>query len=376
MPFTIVRNDITRMKVDAIVNAANAGLQAGGGVCGAIFQAAGPAELAAACNPLAAISAGQAVITPGFALPARYIIHTVGPVYRDGKHGEPELLRLCYVNSLKLALENGCASIAFPVISGGIYGYPKAEAISVARSAIEDFLRENDMEIYLVVFDKQSFEISKALMRAVESYIDERFVTEDRVRPMHTSACLLEMSRKAAVDEEAPGEEVLDEADLDEAAPDEAALLEKSVLKVDLHRTPSYVKEGLPRRLRTVPSSSLRALIDGLDAPFSDILIRLIDAKGRTEVEVYKRANIDRKLFSKIRTGKGYTPSKRTAVALAIALELTLEETEDLLERAGYAISHSNKFDVIVEYFIKKRRYDIFEINEVLFHYDQPLLGG
>ena len=154
MPLTIIQNDITKLSVDAIVNAANTSLQMGGGVCGAIFNAAGAGKLQAACDELAPIKTGEAVITDGFDLPAKFIIHTAGPVYDDGKHGEEELLRSCYINSLRLAVENDCQSIAFPLISSGIYGYPKAEALDVATTAIRDFINEHDINVSLVVFDK------------------------------------------------------------------------------------------------------------------------------------------------------------------------------------------------------------------------------
>jgi O-acetyl-ADP-ribose deacetylase (regulator of RNase III) len=151
MPFTIIRQDITKMKVDAIVNAANTGLLRGGGVCGAIFNAAGAYELQEACDKLAPIKTGDAVVTPGFALSAKYVIHTAGPVYRDGKSGEEAALRACYINSLKRAVENGCESVAFPLISSGIYGYPKDKALEVATGAIHGFLEGHDMEVYLAV---------------------------------------------------------------------------------------------------------------------------------------------------------------------------------------------------------------------------------
>lgn len=330
MPFHIVRQDITKMRVDAIVNAANTALQMGGGVCGAIFRAAGPEKLQAVCNKLAPIPAGVSTITPGFGLSARYVIHTVGPVY-DISHQERcrALLSEAYTGALRLARVNGCKSIAFPLISSGIYGYPKAEALEVAREAIGNFLREHDMDVYLAVFDKSSFVLSETLLGAVESYIDQHYV--DAHQPK--SRNLLGVERDAL----------------------------------------SYAAPPMPMM---APSAALDDLMERLDEPFSDTLLKLIDAKGKTDVEVYKRANIDRKLFSKIRKGHGYTPRKPTILALAIALELTLPETDDLLERAGYALSHASKFDVIVEYFIVSGRYDIFEINEVLFQYDQPLLGS
>ena len=330
MPLSIVRQDITKMKVDAIVNAANTNLLMGGGVCGAIFKAAGANELQAACNALAPIKTGEAVITPGFALPCKYIIHTAGPVYnRHEPQQSGELLRSAYTSALTLAAENGCDSIAFPLISSGIYGYPKDAALRVATSAIGDFLQTNDINIYLAIFDKAALTVSRKLLGEVESYIDEHYVEEHTVYRRK----LLDVERSA-----------MEEAD---------ALAYNAPM----------------------PTMGIDDLVGNLDEPFGTTMLRLIDAKGKTDVEVYKRANIDRKLFSKIRTGKGYMPSKRTALALAVALELSLPETDDLLERAGYALSHSQQFDVIVEYFIVNGKYDIFEINEVLFKYDQPLLG-
>lgn len=340
MPFTIVRQDITKMCVDAIVNAANTQLQMGGGVCSAIFHAAGPRELQAACDQLSPIKTGEAAITPGFGLPAQYIIHAAGPVYspRDPE-GSRRLLRSAYIASLKLAMEHGCESIAFPLISSGIYGYPKGEALEVARLAIEEFLRDHDMEVYLAVFDKSSFQVGQALLGSVESYIDQHYVdahTPPRRPPLYMEQAALTQGEEISL----------------------GALFPLASAPI------------------AIPSQGLDDLLDGLDEPFSAALLKLIDAKGKTDVEVYKRANLDRKLFSKIRTGKGYTPKKPTILALAIALELTLDETDNLLERAGYALSHASKFDVIVEYFIVSGKYDIFEINEVLFAYDQPLLGG
>lgn len=344
MPLTIVREDITRMAVDAIVNAANTELQMGGGVCGAIFQAAGAEELQAACDKAAPIQTGEAAITPGFSLPARYVIHAAGPVYhRWDRERSRTLLRSAYIASLKLAEEYGCESIAFPLISSGIYGYPKDEALEVARTAIQEFLQDHEMEVYLTVFDKSAFRISQALLGDVESYIGQHYVDARKAKRR-----LLPVERAAL-----------------RPRPEEADLSAPRPLMAMAAPAPG-----------AAPNQGLEDLIKHLDEPFSDTLLKLIDQKGKTDVEVYKRANIDRKLFSKIRTGKGYTPKKPTILALAIALELTLEETDDLLERAGYALSHASKFDVIVEYFIVNRRYDIFEANEVLFQYDLPLLGS
>jgi O-acetyl-ADP-ribose deacetylase (regulator of RNase III) len=364
MSFIIVRQDITKMKVDAIVNAANTSLQMGGGVCGAIFKAAGAHELQAACDKLAPIKTGEAVLTSGFALPAKYIIHTAGPVYsRNNAKQCEQLLRSAYLNSLQLAIQHKCVSIAFPLISSGIYGYPKEEALKVATAAIQDFLADHDLEVYLAVFDKAAFVISEKLLGAVASYIDEHYVDEHEEKRRE----LLEVERAALAEAE-----LTKEVDLIK----EAGLIKEADLKSNKYQVAEAALANLPKPSAAVPRKGLDELIGNLDEPFTATLLRLIDAKGKTDVEVYKRANIDRKLFSKIRTGKGYLPSKRTIIALAVALELTLEETDDLLMRAGYALSHSQKFDVIVEYFIINGKYDIFEINEVLFKYDLPLLGG
>ena len=340
MPFTIVRQDITKMKVDAIVNAANTDLAMGSGVCGAIFQAAGAADLQRACEPLSPIRTGEAAITPGFSLPSRYVIHAAGPVYR---HHSPEknelLLRSAYQNSLRLAVLNRCGSIAFPLISSGVYGYPKEEALQVAISAIRDFLSDHEMDVYLVVFDKASYAVSEELLGEVRSFVDERYVEEKILR------------RRQFVE---------DSEDI-------------SILYSNEYQMESPVQASI---LAAPQPSELEDWVNHLDEPFATTLVRLIDRKGKTDVEVYKRANLDRKLFSKIKSGKGYKPSKRTVVALAVALELDLPETGDLLRQAGFALSRSQKFDVIIEYFIVNHRYDIFAINEVLFAYDQPLLGG
>ncbi len=340
MPFTIVRQDITRMRVDAIVNAANTDLQMGGGVCGAIFKAAGANQLQAACDVLAPIQTGEAVITPGFNLPAKYIIHAVGPIYRlqDAEQSEV-LLRAAYTNALHLAAEYNCESIAFPLVSSGIYGYPKDGALRVASSVIQAFLADHDMEIYLAIFDKVAFIVSERLFGEVASYIDEHYVREHRFLKRD----LLDSEREA---------------------------LDQSVTR----RRPNAIKSETPSVSHEAPSLGIDDLVSNLDKSFSAMLLHLIDAKGKTDTEVYKRANIDRRLFSKIRN-ESYTPSKRTALALAISLELTLSETSDLLRRAGYALSHSQKFDIIIEYFITTRNYDIFKINEILFEYDQLPLG-
>ncbi len=334
MPFSIVRQDITKMQVDAIVNAANTKLKQGGGVCGAIFEAAGAQKLQAACDKLSPIKAGEAVITKGYHLPAKYIIHTSGPIYQDGESGEEALLRACYRNSLMLARKHRCKSIAFPLISSGVYGYPKDEALQVATTEIIAFLQQHDMEIYLLVFSKDAFLASQKLLSDVKSYIDEHYVDQRLI--------VERQSRRM----------------------EEASFNEMPVMKAS---------ESMPQKMRP---PNFDKLLKALDESFSTTLLRLIDQKGLDDVTVYKRANLSRKLFSKIRTGKSYTPKKPTALALAIALELSLDDTEDLLKRAGLALSNSNMFDVIIRYFITYKIFDIHEINLVLYSFDQPLLGN
>lgn len=333
MPFHLTGKDITLMQVDAIVNAANPALQMGGGVCGAIFSAAGARALQAACDRLAPIQTGEAVLTSGFALPAKYIIHTAGPIYRGGTHGEEAQLRACYRSSLSCAARHGCSSIAFPLISSGIYGYPKPDALRVATAAIQEFLVTHDMDVSLVVLDHAALSVSEALLGAVNRYLGTRHLDPR-----------LQQRRTGTLTDDTP-----------------------MVFEVQQSRAiqPSAAPTAVPDHI-----------VKNLDEPFSTALLRLIDQSGKSDAEIYKRANIDRRLFSKIRGNLHYTPSKPTVLAFAVALELTLPQTRDLLARAGFALSRSRKFDVIVEYFLANGRYDIFEINEVLFYYDQALLGG
>jgi len=349
MLFSIIRNDITTLRVDAIVNAANTSLRMGGGVCGAIFSAAGAGKLQGACNDLAPINTGEAVITQGFSLPARYIIHTAGPVYIDGKHGEEALLRACYMNSLELAVKHNCESIAFPLISSGIFGYPEAGAFRVATAAIRDFIGQHDIDVTLVIFGKASPVFDEDLRGAVKSYIGEHYVKE---------FCVEERQARRR---EFPGFETI-------AFPGKKTMSQGMPMPMS--------DDAAADHIAALKSTKLNDMIENLDEPFSSTLLRLIDETGKKDAEIYRRANIDRRLFSKIRSNAHYMPSKPTALAFAVALELSLEKTEDLLERAGFALSHSRIFDIIVEYFIQNRKYDIYEINEVLFSYDQPLLGG
>lgn len=336
MPLIIVRNDITKMAVDAIVNAAKESLLGGGGVDGCIHRAAGP-ELLAECRRLGGCKTGDAKITKAYRLPCRYVIHTVGPVWRGGGHGEREQLASCYRTSLALAQAHNCETVAFPLISSGIFGYPKDQALRVAVDTIGEFLLGSDMTVYLVIFDRKAYQISGKLFADIAEYIDDHYVdahTDTRRERLRGSFDL--QSQPQSVYEDA---------------------------------APQYASAS-------VASGTLGDLLAHLDAGFSETLLKLIDRSGKKDSEIYKKANVDRKLFSKIRNNPGYQPSKSTAIAFAIALELNLDETRDLIARAGYALSASSKFDVIIEYFIGRKKYDIFEINEALFAFDQSLLGA
>ena len=330
MPLEIVRNDITKMKVDAIVNAANETLLGGGGVDGCIHRTAGP-ELLAECRTLGGCKTGDAKITKAYRLPCQYVIHTVGPVWNGGSHGEWELLVSCYRTSLALAKEHGCETVAFPLISSGIFGYPKDQALRVAVDTIGEFLLHNDMTVYIVIFSRTAYQISNKLFADIAEYVDDHYVDA------HTDSQRERLRRMSA--------------------------LESRTLSADAAAAPMAV-------------GGLDSLLAHLDAGFSETLLKLIDRSGKKDAEVYKKANVDRKLFSKIRNNPDYKPSKATAIAFAIALELNLDETRDLVARAGYALSASSKFDVIIEYFIRQKKYDIFEINEALFAFDQSLLGA
>ncbi|MCD8191016.1 MAG: O-acetyl-ADP-ribose deacetylase [Clostridiales bacterium] len=355
MPLQIVRNDITTMEVDAIVNAAKRSLLGGGGVDGAIHRAAGP-ELLEECRTLGGCETGQAKLTKGYRLPAKYIIHTVGPVYQDGQQGEEKLLRSCYRNSLALAAKEGFETVAFPLISAGAYGYPRDQALQIAVGEISWFVLNHDMTVYLVVYDRQSFQLSKQLLDDVTEFIEERYVREEDAS--------VSASRLARETREAPHP---------------CYSIRHGVFPKK--KKPSFVPPDSAPLAAPAPTSvgavpNLDAMLKQLDESFSQSLLRQIDEKGMTDAQCYKRANVDRKLFSKIRSNPQYKPSKPTAVAFAVALELNWAETNDFLRKAGYAMSHSSKFDIIIEYFIQSGNYNIFEINETLFAFDQSLLGS
>ena len=348
MPFYIVRGDITKQTTDAIVNAANRTLLGGGGVDGAIHRAAGP-RLLEECRTLGGCETGEAKLTRGYDLPAGWVIHTVGPIWRGGNNGEKQLLENAYRNSLSLAAEHGFESVAFPLISAGVYGYPKADALRVATETILAFLQTHEMEVRLVLFD-----------RSVMPLREDRYAALQR--------CLAEAEESAVL--QLVADFNFDGAPIDRA-PKRKQPFFGSVLKKEAREATLFeAREAAPA------DAELQELLQKLDESFSEMLLRKIDERGMKDSECYKRANIDRKLFSKIRSNPAYRPRKTTALAFAVALELSLPETKELLEKAGYALSRASKLDVIVEYFIRSGNYNIYEINEALFAFDQALLGG
>lgn len=356
MPLQIIRNDITKVECDAIVNAANSTLLGGGGVDGAIHKVAGRGLLLE-CMKLGGCKVGQAKITKGYNLACKYVIHTVGPKWKGGNNGEKELLRNCYKNSLALAKENNCESVAFPLISSGIYGYPMNEAFKVAVDMVAEFLMHNDMLVYIVVYNKNALATSSKLFIDIAQYIDDNYVAE------HS---LYDSRRLNSSDESMP-------LPMTRFLPDEN-LQESAVLEPVWVRSEDTF-DSITNFFKS--DDSLENVIDKtIDESFSEMLLRLIDERGMKDSECYKKANIDKRLFSKIRSNPDYKPSKPTVLAFCIALELPLVQTNEMLMKAGFALSHSNKFDIIVEYFIKQNNYNIFEINEALFAFDQSLLGS
>lgn len=344
MPFQIIRNDITKVKADVIVNTANPKSLIGSGTDSAIYTAAGAAKLLEERRRIGDIVPGKAAATPAFDLSAKYIIHTVGPTWIDGNHGERDILRSCYANSLSLAAELKAESIAFPLIATGTYRFPRDEALSIALAEIGKFLLTHDMEIILVVFDKKAFELSGKLVGQIDEYIDEHGVGLARQAEYG--------GRYSRGNRRREDERLLRNMALPGAKP-----------------APS------PVHFTGIESKSLDEVLGDAGETFQQRLFKLIDESGLDDVTVYKKANIDRKVFSRIRCKEDYKPKKKTAVAFAIALKLDMPTMLDLLSRAEIAFSPSNKFDLIITYFVSKGNYDIFEINAALFKYGQPILG-
>ena len=350
MPFEIVRNDITNMCVDVIVNSANPRPVVGLGTDSSIHEKAGP-ELLAARQKIGPIAMGCSAITPAFRLHAKYVIHTVGPVWDGGSYGEEALLRSCYDQSLKLALEHDCKSIAFPLIATNNYGFPKDKALQIAVAAFSEFLLEHEMLIYLVVFDRGAYRLSEKLVSSIASYIDDHYVQSWEEATYGGEKEYRQQSIRRRRDRD---------------------LFRKSSVCED---NAPCVPMAMPMEAKPKPTS-LKDLLNQADAGFTETLLKLIDKTGKKDSEIYKKACLSKQHFSKIRNNPDYKPTKQTAIALALALELDLEQTKDLIGRAGYALSNSSKFDLIIRYFIEQKNYNVVEINIVLYEFDQSLLGA
>lgn len=378
MPFKIIRDDITKVATDAIVNTANPEPTYGNGTDYAVYMAAGAKELLAERAKIGAMRTGEVFVTPAFRLPAKYIIHAVGPGWIDGNHGELDVLASCYRKSLLMAKQMNLESIAFPLIATGTNGFPNDKALKTALETIAAFLEHNEMDVTLVVFNREAFVLSAALADDVRQFIDDNYVEAcqdeeyDTGETPASSSSIMECAffpESGAVGRSVPAFGRI-RGRLSKEAALEAEYLEEPVFKRE-----SYQSSGAATSNKAAPKESLRDILNNIGESFRDKLLRLIEERGLAEPDVYKKAFIDRKLFSKIRRNPDYSPKKQTAVALAFALRLNLDETADLLKRAGYALSSSSKFDLIVLYCLKNGIYDLFEINALLFQYEQPMLG-
>ena len=340
LPFKIIRNDITKVKADAIVNTANPEPVYASGTDAAIYMAAGADDLLAERRKIGRIAPGEVAVTDAFQLPAKYIIHTVGPAWVDGSHGEYDVLRSCYRKSLLIADQLGCESIAFPLIATGVYGFPKDQALEIALEVIREHLKDSDLNVVLVVFGRSSYQIAAGLTEQIEEYIDENYVSERAEEEYGGPIGTLSGERYRR-----------------------RLLAESMTLDAEPEYAPQQKK------------ASLEDVLNNLGESFQARLLRMIDERGMTDPEVYKRANVDRKLFSKIRCNENYIPKKKTIVALAIALRLNLDDTRDLLASAGLMLTNNSKSDVIVSFCIENGIYDIYEVNALLFQFQQPILG-
>lgn len=391
MAFQIVRNDITKITADAIVNTANPAPTFMAGTDAAVYQAAGAEKLLKEREKIGVIAEGEVAVTPAFGLDAKYIFHTVGPVWQGGDKGEKEIVKKCYENCLKKAAKLELESIAFPLISTGVYGFPKADTLIIATTVFSEFLADHELDITLAVFDSESFELSGKIFAGVNEYIDEHYVdaklgTEYGFAGASVCGAALDADAVRTVRDESFDA-------VEEAADEEEPPVEKTRLKGHLRGIRgkrNYARDEMRSAMEIPPAAepvaamagasvqknrSLDDVMKNLTETWSESLLRRIDDKGYTDVEVYKRANVDRKLFSKIRTDKYYQPKKSTALAFVLALKLNTDEAKDFLGRAGYAFSPSSKTDLIVQYFIENEVYDIMTINLALYEHDEPLLG-
>lgn len=373
MPFQIVRNDITKMHVDAIVNTANPMPGYGPGIDTAVYEAAGADKLLARRKEIGMIDRGCSVITEGYDLPAKYIIHTVGTGWRGGGQGEEAVIRKCYRSVFDLAVENAVDSLAIPLLASGSYGFPKDLALRIALSEIEAFMTDHDLKLFLVVFDEKSFSLSSELFGDIDSYINDNYVEEKK-------------KEEYPEDFESGNGRAFVSLSANMAGSSFHGFGKQRSKAVSERKTEKRAGERLKRSSEEamygtsvcaaqMEKRSLEDVVKSLDKTFMEMVFTFADEKGMTDVEVQKRANLDRKAFSKLKCGTTKNPSKATALAFAIALKLSLDDTKDLLSRAGFALSPCSKQDVIVRYFIEHEAYDIYEVNVALFEHGEQTLG-
>ena len=376
MPFQIIRHDITKVTADGIVNSANPRPIYASGTDSAIYKAAGAEQLLAERKKIGDIAVGDVAVKHAFNLKAKYIFHTVGPVWYGGGNGELDALASCYRKTLNKAAELGCESIAFPLISTGVYGFPKDKALNIALREISAFLEDHEMEVTLVVLDRSSFELSKELVEEVKQYITEHYVAE-QTREEYGFHGYSQRERERLEKDISWRERRRRETTVYGSISEEKA--EGLYTEIPVGAPVSSERERRPQHIvhsSISPKQSLEEMMRNVEDGFQPTLFRLIDKSGLTAPQVYHRANLDRKLFSKIRNDKNYNPKKSTVLALAFALRLNIDETTDLLRRAGYALSPGNLSDIIVEYFIRSGEYDLFKVNAYLFDQDLPAIGS
>lgn len=364
MPFSIVRQDITKIKADAVVNTANPAVAVGSGVDSAVYNAAGRDELLAARAEIGPMKPGEAAITPAFGLDAKYIIHAVGTYWVDGSHGELDVLRSCYEKSLALADEKGCASIAFPLLATGSYGYPEGVGIQTAINVFTDFLQDHDMDITLAVFGPGAYHISGRIFDDVKSYVDDNYVEKAKKAEYKNSRRFAFGGRRNRVESTSFHADVM--PDYDEYDDSVNGLASGAGIPSEdgMMAAPSMAMAE-----KAVSDSSLEDQLKEIYTDtFAKHLTQLMNKKGLTAKEVYAAANISKQYFSKLLAGK-IVPSKDKVMALVLGLRLNMDEAVDFMNLAGYAFSPISQTDIIVRYFIESKTYNVIELDLVLFDY-------
>lgn len=375
MPFKIVRNDLTKMQVDVIVNTANEAPIYSTGTDTAVYKAAGEVELLRERKKIGYMNEGDVAITPGFKLPAKYIIHAVSPCYIDGTFDEEKRLRDCYRKSLQLAAQYECKSIAFPLIATGSFGYPKEEGMRIALDEINAFLMKQEMLVYLVVFDTKATQLGLNLYPDLEAYIDHNYVCDKREEEYGDRYF-------GSVRKEDPGydayrrqrdelEEKLKCAPRKMQKEEPSSALDEYIEMNSICES-SHMSDDEYYDFLEENESALEERMLHISDTFQEYLMYLIQTKGFTNAEVYKRAIVTKKLFSKIKLNPNYHPDKATAMRLCVGAKLNLDETKDLLARAGYALSPCDKRDIIFSFFIERNVFDMIEIDIALEEHGLP----